>query len=160
MTHSACILIIDSTSVWCGPTGHPSLVAQLVKNLPAVQETWVWSTDWKDPLEKEMATHSSILAWKSHGQKRLVGCSPWGHKELGTTGQLTLTYLLKLVGKVFCLVWRTSVLFSTVPIQIYIPINPLVGLPCRTMTNLGSILKSRDITLPTKAHQSKLCFFQ
>ena len=41
-----------------------SLVAQSVKNLPAVQETWVWSLGWEDVLEKEMATHSSILAWK------------------------------------------------------------------------------------------------
>ena len=41
-----------------------SLVAQSVKNLPAVQETWVRSLGWEDPLEKEMATHSSILAWK------------------------------------------------------------------------------------------------
>ena len=40
-------------------------------------------------LKKEMATHSSILAWKSHGQRSLVGCSPWGHKELGTTEPLT-----------------------------------------------------------------------
>ena len=39
-----------------------SLAAQLVKNLPAIQETWVQSLGWKDPLEKEMATHSSILA--------------------------------------------------------------------------------------------------
>ena len=39
-------------------------VAQSVKNLPAVQETQVQSLGWKDPLEKEMATHSSILAWK------------------------------------------------------------------------------------------------
>ena len=39
-----------------------SLVAQMVKNLPAVQETWVWSLGWEDPLEEEMATHSSILA--------------------------------------------------------------------------------------------------
>ena len=37
-----------------------SLVAQLVKNPPAMQETWVWSLGWKDPLEKEMATHSSM----------------------------------------------------------------------------------------------------
>ena len=46
---------------------HPiwdSLVTQLVKNLPAVQETQVWSLGQEDPLEKEMATHSSILAWK------------------------------------------------------------------------------------------------
>ena len=41
-----------------------SLVAQTVKNLPAVQETWVRSLGWEDPLEKEMETHSSILAWK------------------------------------------------------------------------------------------------
>ena len=40
-----------------------SLVAQMVKNLPAVQETWVWSLDWEDPLEKGVATHSSILAY-------------------------------------------------------------------------------------------------
>ena len=39
-----------------------SLVAQMVKNLPAVQETWVRCLGWEDPLEKEMATHSSILA--------------------------------------------------------------------------------------------------
>ena len=41
-----------------------SLVAQLVKNLPVMQETWVQSLGWEDPLEKEMATHSSILAWR------------------------------------------------------------------------------------------------
>ena len=41
-----------------------SLVAQMVKNLPAMWETWVWSLGWGDPLEKEMAAHSSILAWK------------------------------------------------------------------------------------------------
>ena len=41
-----------------------SLVAQLVKNLPAMWETWVRSLGWEDPLEKEMATHSSILAWR------------------------------------------------------------------------------------------------
>ena len=42
-----------------------SLVAQMVKCLPAMQETRVQSLGWEDPLEKEMATHSSILAWKS-----------------------------------------------------------------------------------------------
>ena len=41
-----------------------SLVAQLVKNLPAVWKTWVRSLDWEDPLEKGKATHSSILAWR------------------------------------------------------------------------------------------------
>ena len=41
-----------------------SLVDQLVKNLPAVWETWVGSLGWEDPLEKGMATHSNILAWR------------------------------------------------------------------------------------------------
>ena len=39
-------------------------MAQLVKNLPAMRETWVQSLGWEDPLEEEMATHSSILAWR------------------------------------------------------------------------------------------------
>ena len=41
-----------------------SLVAQTVKNVPAVQETRVQSLNWEDPLEKEMATHSNVLAWR------------------------------------------------------------------------------------------------
>ena len=65
-----------------------SLVAQLVKHLPAMWETWVRSLSWEGPLEKEKATHSSILAWRIHGLY-----SPWGHKELDTTEQLSL-YLL------------------------------------------------------------------
>ena len=44
---------------------HTSLIAQLVKNLPATLETWVCFLGQEDPLEKEMATHSSILAWRS-----------------------------------------------------------------------------------------------
>ena len=42
-----------------------SLIAQLEKNLPPMQETWVQSLGWEDPLEKEMATHSSTVAWKT-----------------------------------------------------------------------------------------------
>ena len=45
--------------MWASP------VSQLVKSLPAMQETWVPSLGWEDPLEKEKATHSSILAWRS-----------------------------------------------------------------------------------------------
>ena len=62
-----------------------SLVAQVVKNLPAVQETKVQSLGWEDPLEKEMASHTSTLAWKSYGQRTLVGYSPWGHKKSDMT---------------------------------------------------------------------------
>ena len=54
-------------------------------SLPARRETWVQSLGQEDPLQKEMATHSSILAWKSHGQKKLAGSSPRGCKELDTT---------------------------------------------------------------------------
>ena len=50
--------MIESTPV------QASQVAQMLKNLPTVLETWVQSLGWEDPLEKEMATHSSILAWK------------------------------------------------------------------------------------------------
>ena len=49
------------------------------------EETQVQSLDREDPLEKEMATHCSILVGKSHGQKSLEGYSPWGRKELDTT---------------------------------------------------------------------------
>ena len=52
----------------------------MVKNLCAMRETWVQSLGWEDPLEKGMAIHSSILAWKSHGQRSLVGYSPWGRR--------------------------------------------------------------------------------
>ena len=66
-------------------------VAQRVKNLPAIQETWAQFLDWEDPLEKEMATHSSILPGESHGQRSLAGYSPWGRKESDTTERLTHT---------------------------------------------------------------------
>ena len=57
----------------------------MVKNLPAMQETQVQSLGCEDPLEKEMATHSSILAGKSHGQRSLEGYSPWNCKESDRT---------------------------------------------------------------------------
>ena len=66
-----------------------SLVAQMVKNLLAVWETQVWSLGREDPLEKGMATHSSILAWRIPWS--LVGYSPWGWKGLDTTERLTFT---------------------------------------------------------------------
>ena len=64
-----------------------SQVAQLVKNLPAMWETWVQSLDWEDPLEKEKATHSRILAWR------------FGHKESDKTEQLSLSLSGGLSGK-------------------------------------------------------------
>ena len=67
-------------------------MVQMVKNPPAMQETWVPSLGREDTLEEEMETHSSILAWQSHGQRSLVGYSPGGHKELDSTEQLTLSH--------------------------------------------------------------------
>ena len=58
LAHRKFCLIISCPVLW------DSLVAQLVKNLHAIQETWVWSLDQEDPLEKEMASHFSILAWE------------------------------------------------------------------------------------------------
>ena len=55
------------------------LVAQLVRNPPAIWETWVRSLGWEDPLEKGTATHSSILAW------RIPWTVSWGRKELDMT---------------------------------------------------------------------------
>ena len=57
-----------------------SLLTHLVKNPPAVRETWVWSLGWQDPLEKGTATHSSILTWRIPGLY-----SPWGGKESDMT---------------------------------------------------------------------------
>ena len=66
-----------------------SLVAQWVKNLPAVQETGVRSLGWEDPWRRKWQPIPVSLPGKSHGQRSLVGCNPWGHKESGTTNTNT-----------------------------------------------------------------------
>ena len=68
-----------------------SLVAQTIKNPPAVQETQIQSLGWEDPPEKGRAIYSSILPGESHGQRGLVGYSPLGLKESDMTECLTLT---------------------------------------------------------------------
>ena len=71
-------------------------MAQQVKNLPAVQktqETQVRFLGQEDPLKKEIAIHSSILAWKVPWTKSLEGCIPWGRKELDMTEQLSIAYI-------------------------------------------------------------------
>ena len=71
-----------------------SLVAQTVKRLPTMRKTQV------DPLEKEVATLSSSLAWKIPWRRNLVGYSPWGHKESDSTGWLHFTFKGKHAVKV------------------------------------------------------------
>ena len=66
------------------PDGWASLVAQMVKRLPAVRETWARSLGWEDPLEREMATYSSTLAWKvpwteEPGRLQCMGLQRVGH---------------------------------------------------------------------------------
>ena len=63
----------------------------MVKCLPTMWETWVWSLGQEDPLEKEMATHSRTLG-KSHGRKSLVVYTPWGCKESDTTELLNFHF--------------------------------------------------------------------
>ena len=65
-----------------------SLVAQMVKRLSAMLETQVRFLGREDPLEKEMTTTPVLLPGKSHGQRSLVGYSPWGRKESDATEQL------------------------------------------------------------------------
>ena len=64
-----------------------SLVAQLVKNPPAMRETWVRFLGWEDPLEKGKAPHSSMLAGEFHGLY-----SPWDRKKSDTTELLSLHF--------------------------------------------------------------------
>ena len=85
------------------PLQHPwaSLVVQLVENLPAMWETWVWSQSWEDPLENAKATHSSILAWRI----------PWTVQSMGLqrVGQdwVTFTYLnIRFIIIIFPCAWH------------------------------------------------------
>ena len=77
---------IGTTSMEVGA----SLVAKMVKNLPAMQETWVQSLGWKDTLEKGMATHSCILAWRIPETEEPGGLQSMGLQRSDTTEQLTL----------------------------------------------------------------------
>ena len=65
---------------WWG-WAEPSLVVQMVKSLPVMQETWIQSLGQDDPLQKELLPTPVFLPGEFHGQRRLTGYSPWGHKE-------------------------------------------------------------------------------
>ena len=65
------------------PWNVASLVAQMVKNLPAMQETWVCSLGQEDPLEKGMATHSSVLTWKIPWAEEPGGLQSMGSQGVG-----------------------------------------------------------------------------
>ena len=69
----------------CGPGQQDFPVAQMVKNLPAMQETWVQSLGQEDPWRREWQLTPVFLPGESHGQRSLVGYNPWGYKESDTT---------------------------------------------------------------------------
>ena len=81
---------LSTQSKWCNGCSR-KLVAQLVRNLSAMQETWVRSLGWEDPLEKGMATHSSILAWRI----------PWTVQSMGSQrvrySWVTFTFILSKI---------------------------------------------------------------
>ena len=69
-----------------------NLAAQMVKRLPAMQETWVQSLHWEDPLEKGMATHSSTLAWKIPWTEEPGKLRSMGSQRVGHNGATSLTH--------------------------------------------------------------------
>ena len=73
------------------PAPPPPSAALAVKRLPEMRETQVQSLRWENPLEKEMATHFSILAWRTPWTEEPGGHSPWGHKELDMMERLTFS---------------------------------------------------------------------
>ena len=122
-----------------------SLVAQLVKNPPAMQETWVGSLGWEDPLENGNSTHFSTLAWRIPW----TVYSPWGCKVSDMTEWLSLS--------VTDFIFLNSKITGDGDCSHKIKRHLLVGR--KIMTNLDSTLKNKDITLPTKVHIIKAVFF-
>ena len=90
-------------------------MAQKVKRLPTMWETRFQSLGREDPLEKEMATHSSTLAWKSHGHRILVGYSPWGHKKSDTTKRLHFHFFFFFTLQKSIVVYILSIVIENIP---------------------------------------------
>ena len=112
-----------------------SLVAQIVKNLPAMQEMRVQSLGQEDPLEKGIVTHSSILSWRSPWMEEPSRLQSMGLQRAGHDWAVSL-----------------SLSFSH-------EIRRWLLLGWKAMTNLDSVLKSKDITLLTKVHKVKAMVF-
>ena len=89
ITFNSCIIFF----IWVYHITWASLVAQMAKNLPAMQETWLWSLGGEDLLKKGMTIHSSTLAWRIPWTEEPGGLSSWGAKKPDVTEQLTHTIL-------------------------------------------------------------------
>ena len=92
------------------------LIAQRLKHLPAMWETWVWSLDWEDPLEKEMATHSSILAWRIPWKEEPGGLQSTGSQRVrhDWVTSLSLSFHFSQLPKPCCCCCITSVMSDSV----------------------------------------------
>ena len=118
------------------PQGRNSLVAQMVKNMPAIWETQVRSLGPEDPLQKDMATPPIFLPGKSHRHELL---RPWGHKESDTTEWLHFTFfpqgiclsmgLLGIMVVLFLVFKEILIPFSIVAVSICIPTSSARGFP-------------------------------
>ena len=109
-----------------------SLVAQMVKNLPATRETWVQSLAWEDPLEEGMPTHSSILAWRIPCIEEPGGLQSMGSQRVGHNWvtSLSLSFFLSFICSIqrnileFCLslishIWFSRKLPNTPRLQLF-----------------------------------------
>ena len=84
----------SSLTVWSVPWAF--LVVEMVKNLPAIQENWVQSLGWDDPLEKGMANHSSVLAWRTPWTEEPGGLQSMGSQRVGHNSATNTSFLIML----------------------------------------------------------------
>ena len=106
---------------------NPNLCDDLVKNLPVMQKTWAWSLEWEDPWEKEMATHSSILAWRIPWTAEPSGLQSMGLQQSDTTEPLSLsgnrnTVLCDILCMSECIIFPLAQRILT----IFVPWAPLI----------------------------------
>ena len=94
----------------------------MVKHLSAMQETRVRPLCWEDPLEKEMAAHSSILAWKIPWTESPVGYRPWGRKESDMTERLHFH-----LTKYFSVVYVYHLVFIHSSVDVHFSLLPYLG---------------------------------
>ena len=85
-----------------------SLVAQTIKNLPAMRDTQDWSLSWEDPWRKEWQHTLEFLAGEFHEQRSLTGYSPWSRKELDATEWVSMhVYILIFIPwQYYCYIWH------------------------------------------------------
>ena len=138
----------------------PFLMAQMVKNPPAKQETWIRSLGWEDPPEKGTAIHSSILAWRIPWAQSLAGCSPWDCKKTDTTEWL-FTFLLPVASSaalttLYSLLKNTSRLPPTPHLQggRFDTYSPIFSLGC-LMSKPFLYYKHRRLSVWLHAHWAK-----